>query len=245
MIKLTFVFAFLSSICFSLIAQDGTMVKVKYSETMYMEQRGDMPPQMAANMPKSRSVNKILFSTGSKSLYLVNKEDKVEQVEDQSRGRGGMRKRGVDPIIYCNYDAMKMVTYTDFFGKEFLINEEKEYAWKIHSGDHRDILGYTCIKATFQKDSTLVTAWYTPKIQMSVGPDGYSGLPGLILALSEGENKVTLATMVEEKSNSTQAIEEPTKGEIVTREKYSEIRKEKMKEMKEMWGGNQRGMMRG
>ncbi len=242
--RIAFFITFLNILSIGLSAQENNVFKVKYAETMYFEERSDMPPQMAANMPKTKSVNKILYSTSSKSTYIVNKEDKVEQVEEPNRGRG-MRRRTVDPIVFCDYDALKMVTYTDFFGKEFLINEEKEYTWKIHSGEQRDILGYTCIKATFQKDSTTVTAWYAPKIQLSSGPDGYSGLPGLILAVSEGENRVTLATMVEEKSINPPMIEEPKKGEIVTREKYNDIRNEKMKEMKEMWGGNQRGMMRG
>jgi GLPGLI family protein len=244
MIRLFYLCGFLSILCINVKAQKSETIKVKYTETMYLEQKGDMPPQMAANMPKSRNVNKILYATPGKSIYIVNKEDKAEEVEDRARGRG-MRKRGVDPIVYCNYETLKMVTFTDFFGKEFLINEEKEYAWKIHSGEQRDILGYTCIKATYQRDSTLVTVWYTPKIQLSVGPDGYSGLPGLILAVAEGEKRVTLATVVEEKSVNPPAIEEPTKGEVVTREKFNEIRIAKTKEMKEMWGGNQRGMMRG
>lgn len=232
-------------VSFGLKAQNANTLKVKYTETMYFEQKGDVPPQLAATMPKSRNSNKILYATADKSIYVVNKEDKVEQIEEPGRGRGGWRRPNVDGIVYCNYSDLQMVTFTDFFGKEFLIKEEKEYTWKIHSGEQRDILGYTCIKATYQRDSTTITAWYTPKIQVSSGPDGYSGLPGLILAVSEGENRVTLATLVEEKCTTAPEIVAPTKGEVVTREKFNEIRKVKMKEMKEIWGGNQRGMMRG
>jgi GLPGLI family protein len=229
-------------------SQSSETLKVKYSETIFFEMKGDMPPQLAANMPKSRKLNKILYATAQSSLYIVNKEDKVEENEDTGRSRWAMKRGGVDPIVYCNYDDLKTITGTDLFGKEFIIEEEKEYTWKIHTGEQREILGYTCIKATYQKDSILTTAWYTPKIQMSVGPDGYNGLPGLILAVSEGERKVLLATLVEEKFLGSPAIVAPSKGEKVSREKFDKIRNDKMKEMKEMYGrGNGSGpiMIRG
>ena len=57
------------------------------------------------------------------------------------------------------------------FGKEFLIEEGlPSTKWKLHSGEQRDILGYTCIKATQQKDSITITAWFTPKLAVPVGP---------------------------------------------------------------------------
>ncbi len=232
-----------------IFAQQSESTKVKYNETIYFEiKAGDMPqgmpPGMADKMPKNRSSNKILYATPTKSLYVVNKEDKVAETEDSGRARWGMRRGNVDGKVFCNYDDLSMVTYTDMFGKEFIIKEEKEYTWKIHSGEQRDILGQTCIKATYLKDSTTVTAWYAPKIQIPSGPDGYSGLPGIILAVSEGDKKVILATALEEHFTAAPAIEEPTKGEVVTRQKYDEIRKQKMKEMREMYGGGAGGSVR-
>ncbi|WP_432412836.1 GLPGLI family protein [Rasiella sp. SM2506] len=73
----------------------------------------------------------------------------------------------------------KIITYTfDFFDWELSKETEK-------------ILGYTCYKASTQftdphpsGSADLVreiTVWYTPEIPLNFGPQGYGGLPGLIL----------------------------------------------------------------
>ena len=229
-----------------LTAQDT--IKIKYEETFYMTPSADMPPQMASQMPKSRKHRKILLSTEEKALYIVNKEDVVPDEEDGShRGRWAMKRQGVDPIVFLDFDAEQKTTFTDLFGKEFLIEEGlPSTKWKLHSGEQRDILGYTCIKATQQKDSITITAWFTPKLAVPVGPDGYHGLPGAILAVSEGDDKVILATAVVSPFAGPSPIEKPTKGEKTSREKFDQIRKEKMEEMRQMNGGQgQRVFIRG
>lgn len=230
----------------SLSAQDT--IKIKYEETFYITPSADMPPQMAAQMPKSRKTRKILVATEEKALYTINKEDVFPEEEDGGhRGRWAMRRQGVDPIVYLDFNEEQKTTFTDLFGKEFLIEEAlPPTKWKLHSGEQRDILGYTCIKATQQKDSITITAWFTPKLSVSIGPDGYHGLPGAILAVSEGDDKVTLATAVQSPFVGEVKIEKPTKGEKTTREKFNQIRKEKMEEMRQMNGGQgQRMFIRG
>ena len=227
-------------------AQD--VMRIKYEETFFMNPGPDMPPQMAAQMPKSRKNRKILLATEENSYYFVNKEDPDPEEEvGSNHGRWAMRRQGVDPKVYSDYTNEQKLTYTDLFGKEFLIEEGLQPAkWKLHSGEQRDILGYTCIKATQQKDSTTITSWFTPKIAMSVGPDGYYGLPGAILAVSEGESRVYLATLIEQKYAGEAKIEKPTKGTKTTREEFEKIRKEKIEEMRQMNGGQgQRIFIRG
>lgn len=238
-------FAFLfSAFIFSIhISGQEKGLKIKYSETVFMNIKMDMPPQMAANMPKSRQRNKILLANETASLYIPNKEDKV--VEEPNNDRGGrwsMRNKMVEPIMYQNFDEANMSTYLDLFGKEFLIEEQiTEYKWKLHSGEQREILGYTCTKATTMKDTVEVIAWFTSKVPQSIGPAGYTGLPGLILALSEGESRVILATSIEQDVVLTQAIEKSSKGEKVSREEFEKIREEKVKEMRAMYGGSGQG----
>lgn len=238
-----FVVLFVSFILSVVVSGQEKGLKVKYSETHFMNLKMDMPPQMAANMPKSRQRNKILLANETASLYIPNKEDKVMEEPNSDRGgRGSMRMRGVDPVTYQNFDESVMSTYTDLFGKEFLIEEPIiEFKWKLHSGEQREILGYNCTKATTMKDTIEVIAWFTTKIPHSIGPVGYSGLPGLILAVSEGESRVILATSVEQNIALPQAIEKPTKGEKVSRTEFDKIRDEKVKEMRAMYGGGGQG----
>ncbi|MFD0993741.1 GLPGLI family protein [Tenacibaculum geojense] len=86
----------------------------------------------------------------------------------------------------------------------------------------------------------LVTAWYTPQIPVSNGPGMYWGLPGLILEVNSG-NTTVLCTEVVLNTKEKLEIEEPTKGEEVTREEYNSIVKKKMEEMREMWRGRRGG----
>jgi GLPGLI family protein len=56
--------------------------------------------------------------------------------------------------------------------------------WKILN-ELRDIQGYICMKAQTKHPiyGSPVTAWYTDKIPISSGPEGFGGLPGMILML--------------------------------------------------------------
>lgn len=237
-LKLIFFTVFLFCTLYSAktIAQEN--VKVKYTETVFFDNMINLPPQAMSNMPKSRDNKKILMANDSSSIYLVNKEDVEAEPQGDSDGRRWRNRRpGVNSIIFNNINTNEQITYTDLFGKEFLISESSFSKWKLHSGEQRDILGHTCVKATQMKDTTLVTAWFTSDITYSFGPDGYTGLPGLILALSVGESKVILATNIEENGQLNASIEKPNKGEKVSREEYEKLRKQKLEEMKEMWGG--------
>jgi GLPGLI family protein len=236
---------FISNIIYS----QTDILKVKYTETMYMEKMmANIPPQFAANFPKSRDSKKILFSDGIKSLYVANKEDKEPEPTESSRSGGGFRmgRRTDKSEIFTNSDDLQKISFTDLFNKEFLITEEAEYTWKIHSGEQRDVLGYTCVKATTMQDTIEITAWYAPKLKTSVGPDGLYGLPGTILAASYGEDRVILATALEEKAMNTPPLVAPSKGDKVTRQQFNKIRDEKTEEMRKMFSsgaGGGRGMI--
>lgn len=85
-----------------------------------------------------------------------------------------------------------------------------------------------------------VTAWYTPQIPVSNGPGEYWGLPGLILEINEGRTTV-LCTEIVMNPSDKEEIEEPTKGEEITRKEYTETITKKMQEMRERFRGRGRG----
>jgi len=85
-----------------------------------------------------------------------------------------------------------------------------------------------------------VVAWYTPEIPVSQGPEGYYGLPGLILEVSAGKT-VMLCSKVVMNVKDKKEIKAPTKGKVVTQKEYDEIVAKKMEEMQQMnqgRGGN-------
>ncbi|WP_052184227.1 GLPGLI family protein [Psychroserpens sp. Hel_I_66] len=82
----------------------------------------------------------------------------------------------------------------------------------------------------------IVTAWYTPQIPVSTGPGEYHGLPGLILEVT-ADKTVMLCTKIVMNPQNKEAIDKPEKGDIVTRDEYNQIMKDKIAEMREMYGG--------
>ena len=88
-----------------------------------------------------------------------------------------------------------------------------------------------------------VTAWYTPQIPVNQGPDDYWGLPGLILEVNAGRTTILCSKIVINPQNKEE-IQAPKKGEEVTKQEYSDIVKQKIEEMRENFGGRNRGNFR-
>mgnify|MGYP001156002041 FL=1 len=84
-----------------------------------------------------------------------------------------------------------------------------------------------------------VTAWYTPQVPVSSGPEGYWGLPGLILELNAGRTTMLCTEIVLNPSEPVK-IDKPSKGKKVNREEYNEIVRVKTEELKERFQ-NRRG----
>jgi GLPGLI family protein len=78
------------------------------------------------------------------------------------------------------------------------IKSNSNYDWKLLS-ETKKIDNYNCYKAIWNKKfytkkgeevNQLVTAWYSPEINLNYGPNGYMGLPGLILELEYDKTKI-------------------------------------------------------
>lgn len=85
-----------------------------------------------------------------------------------------------------------------------------------------------------------VTAWYTPQIPVNNGPGEYWGLPGLILEIN-ADRTTMLCTKIVLNPDEKDEIKKPTKGKEVTRKEYNDTVKQKMEEMREMYGGRRGG----
>ena len=79
-----------------------------------------------------------------------------------------------------------------------------------------------------------VVAWYTPQIPINSGPQDFHGLPGLILEINDGKLTLVCSKIVMNPKELLK-IEEPTKGKVVTQEKYDDIMDKKNKEMMERY----------
>lgn len=165
---------------------------------------------------------------------------------------------GTGGIFYKQVKDSRETRQMEFFGKEFLIKDSlKTIDWKLGK-ESKTIGSYTCFKATAETEVTersisthaddeeieeesekkivTITAWYTPQIPVSQGPDQYWGLPGLIMEVNNGTT-VILCSQVVLNPKEKVSIEEPKTGEVVTREEFKEIATKKMEQMREMYGG--------
>jgi GLPGLI family protein len=137
---------------------------------------------------------------------------------------------GFNGLVY--YDKLHTIKQFDFTGQKFLIEHKtNQYDWKL-TNENQNICGYNSYKATLtekiegswgSKDIE-ITAWYTPDIPLNYGPDGYSGLPGLIIHL-ERNNIITYFNKIELFDNVIE-IRKPTKGRRVSFEEFNKIASE-------------------
>ena len=102
-------------------------------------------------------------------------------------------------------------------------------------------------KTNFMDDIDLpkeitITAWYTPEIPVSQGPEGYWGLPGLILEVNDGKTTILCSKVVMNVKEKAE-IKQPNNGKVVSQKEYDEIVIKKMEEMREMNQGQGRGGM--
>jgi len=106
---------------------------------------------------------------------------------------------------YLVIDKLNKSAHTMQFvlgGRLYLLDDEKSRTrWKIKN-EIREIAGYLCMKAVTRdtiKDQT-IEAWFTDQIPVAAGPEGYSGLPGMILMLDINDGTAIVeATSVEMK----------------------------------------------
>ncbi|MFD2827995.1 GLPGLI family protein [Leeuwenhoekiella polynyae] len=231
------------------------------------EMSEQMKKQIAERM-KSR-LEKTFTLSFSKDESIYEEEEKLEA----PGAGGGMRFMGggfSQGGIYKNIADDVYARQNELMGKTFLVKDTlAKLDWKLEK-ESKMIGQYAAFKATAvrkteqnpwealrrnrnaQADTTateapkemVITAWYTPQIPVSQGPDEYWGLPGLILEVNAGPT-VILCNKIVINPQSGLEIEMPGKGDEVSREEYEKIVAEKTKEMSERMGGGRGGFGRG
>ncbi len=168
---------------------------------------------------------------------------------------------GENGVLYKNTAEGRYEEEANIFGKPFLVKDELvREEWQL-TGETKQIGAYNCQKATYTRvverrsiafggddveegemqminDTLTVTAWYTPEIPVTHGPDDYWGLPGLILEVNNGTTTLICDKVTLNPSEGVE-LEKPAKGKVVSREEFTQMRDEKLKEMqKKFSSGN-------
>jgi GLPGLI family protein len=127
--------------------------------------------------------------------------------------------------FYTEANSNSKIKYVNDYLGEYRISYSDKTEWKLVN-ESKYIDSYLCYKATSEQvvvnsDRTFrhaIIAWYCPSIPFSYGPNGYNGLPGLILELQV--RNITWGASKIELSKEDKIIEKPTKGKLITEEEY-------------------------
>ena len=92
---------------------------------------------------------------------------------------------------YYNSNVTKMTYYYDYLNKNYLVVDtlDKMNTWEILN-DTATILGFKCQQAVINYKQDKYYAWFTTQLPYNAGPEGFNGLPGLILKISNVSAKI-------------------------------------------------------
>lgn len=115
---------------------------------------------------------------------------------------------------------LKLTQSQPYNGPRYLVKDTLEKIdWLAVEGE-QNILGYSCKKAIVKKNNQTYVAWYTTELPVPFGPQGYGGLPGLILEFTHETTQATERAISIE--NGAPVIVEP-KGKEITAEEFHKI----------------------
>jgi GLPGLI family protein len=104
--------------------------------------------------------------------------------------------QGIRQHAYCKYHIYKNFPEEDVStfintvdGKNFRVSNENKMQWELVQNSDTVLLGYNCLKAKTRFAGRNYEAWYSPEIPVSDGPYKFSGLPGLIVSISDTQNQ--------------------------------------------------------
>ncbi len=144
----------------------------------------EIPASDTKALALMKSFKKYVKATDSLKHYftLTYVGGKSEYRYDSSVGRGY-----VDEQFYYKDHINNKLVHTVWYlkGKQAERPLQSPLEWDICYSDTLYIGGYMCFKASCMRRGKVVSAWFTPDIPVSEGPADYSGLPGLILQISD------------------------------------------------------------
>ncbi len=236
-------------ICFLITAFLWTLLAIGQVEkgTIVYEEKFDIHRTLRPDMedfkeriPQFRTTKKALYFDRGKATYIRLKEQDTSVDSERDGRRMRMRFGGGDQnnVYYTNIVDGSFIDSRELFGKQFLIVGTRDTLnWKI-TGKQKQVGDYLCQEAIIKDSLSQTSAWFTPMIPISSGPDNYSGLPGMILHVDVDNGAITI-TALEISLNKLEEgkIQKPEKGKKVTEEEFRKLRREKMEEMRKENGG--------
>ncbi len=167
----------------NVLAQSPILTKVKIE----FERKENISASRQGRFGRDNSSTETQYSSSFYSYESADDKSVYKAIpkEENSYNRGYFGRNDNDEsVIYMDFDKQEIVELKKVFEKSYLITDSlRQIDWKM-TNDFREIAGFNCRRATAViMDSVFVVAFYTDEIIPSGGPEGFSGLPGMILGL--------------------------------------------------------------
>ncbi|SEW32241.1 GLPGLI family protein [Chryseobacterium wanjuense] len=128
------------------------------------------------------------------------------------------------PILLRDLNK-NLITIQDKAKDNYQYSEEQPIInWKLEN-ESKNILGYTCQKATTEFRGRKFTAWYSKDLPINNGPYIFNGLPGLIMELEDKKNQYHFIAIAMDKKPMQIYLRNEDEIFKVTRKKYREVQK--------------------
>ncbi len=187
---------------------------------------------------RSRMMSAMMPSGGT---YYKNVKDKSYSVDREFMGKEFLVKDSLPNLkwkieaetrVIGGYNcfkatALKQVSKTDFRN---LTPKKEETPTAKPVGETKKT---SFMDALEMPKEITVTAWYTPEIPVNQGPEGYWGLPGLILEVNDGKTVILCSKIVLNPKVKAE-IKAPTKGKLISQQDFDEAVIKKTEEYRSM-----------
>lgn len=141
-----------------------------------------------------------------------------------------------ESVWYNDYTLGEQTKLAPLDGYLLTAGPQRKITWKLDPEDQRQIAGFNCRRAqTILFDSVYIFAYYTDEINISGGPMGLHGLPGMILGVTIPRMYTSwIATGVKLDPPAAKEITAPTKGK---KKSEAEI-KDAIAQLSKSWGSD-------
>lgn len=212
-------------LCFSFLSLEAQETFIPYGKITFEKKlnvirsldNASIPDEAKAKMQKYITSEWEFIFDQNRSLFKPVKKEKDD--ENQNFFPFALGRQTSE--IYTDYSKKQRVLKRNIMGDDYLLTDTIPILdWKIMH-DVRNIAGYECRKAIgIIYDSVYVVAFYTDEILLRGGPEGFTGLPGMILGLAIPRYNTTwFATKVEGFTNHQAEIIPASKGKKIETEK--------------------------
>lgn len=205
--------------------------KIEFEKIVNVHKQFDSDNEFSEALKSNTSKYKYsyfdLHFKGPQTLY--NPGKKAEQASNNF-----IMDVANENIVFSDLEKGTSTSQKQVFETRYLISDSiLKINWKLTT-DTRKIAGFNCRKATaIIMDSVYVFAFYTDEILTSGGPEGFTGLPGMILGIAIPRlNATWFATKLELTPPSPSTFIAPAKGKKTNRTELIHSLKDNLKD----WG---------